>query len=274
MATVGLTRVVRFSSGHRYWEPMLTPEQNRERYGRWASPWTHGHNYVLHVGVVGRVDPRNGMVVNIKTIDDVLQREVVARLDQRSLNDEVPELAGRSPSLENLLTMLQTTLSDLPRCDLERLELEETPTLRASWSRVHRERVTLTRTYEFAASHRLHAPALSDEENRALFGKCNNPHGHGHNYLLEVSVSGEPDPATGMVVALDQLDDAVNREIVDRYDHMNLDVDIPELLGQVTTSENVALAIFARLEPVVPGRLESVVLHETARNKFEVKRSD
>ena len=129
---------------------------------------------------------------------------------------------------------------------------------------------TLTRTYEFAASHRLDSPVLTHEQNLDIFGKCNNPAGHGHNYLLEVSVSGEPDPLTGMIVNLTDLDLIVNREVVDRYDHKNLNVDIPEFEGRITTSDVVVMEIFDRLKSAVPGKLHRVRLHETARNIFEV----
>ena len=129
---------------------------------------------------------------------------------------------------------------------------------------------SITRTYEFAASHRLHVPSLSPEENVRLFGKCNHPHGHGHNYVLEVTVSAPTDPVTGMSVSLDELDAVVDREIVDRYDHRNLDLDVEELQGGPTTSEIVVQAIFDRLAPAVPGKLVRVRLFETARNVFEV----
>ena len=130
--------------------------------------------------------------------------------------------------------------------------------------------MTLTRTYEFAASHRLHSNALSDADNRRLYGKCNHAAGHGHNYILEVSVSGTPDSVTGMMVDLGALDGAVERLIIDRYDHRNLDVDVPELQGRVTTSEVVAQTIFDTLRNELPAPLARVTLWETARNAFEV----
>ena len=95
-----LTRQVAFSSGHRYWLADLSEAENKALFGSWASPYNHGHNYVLEVTVSGRVDERHGMVVNIKDIDAVLKERVVSRYDQKSLNDEVPEFAGRSTSSE------------------------------------------------------------------------------------------------------------------------------------------------------------------------------
>ncbi len=269
-AIVTLTRRIAFSSGHRYWLPSLGPDGNRALFGRWASPFNHGHNYVLWVSAAGPVDPENGMVVNIKWIDDVLKERVLARFDQRSINDEVPEFADRAPSLENLLHHFRDTLADLPGgVRLTALKLEETPLLYGEWT-AEPAMTTITRTYEFAASHRLHVPSLPTDENLRLFGKCNNANGHGHNYVLEVTVTGELDPRTGMSVDLDALDRVVHAEVVDRYDHRNLDLDVPELAGRNTTSEVVARAVFERLAPAVPGTLVRVRLFETARNVFEV----
>lgn len=272
-----LIRRVTFSSGHRYWNPDLDEVENRRLFGRWASPFNHGHNYVLDVCAEGRVDTTTGMVVNIKDIDAVLQREVVARFDQKSLNDEVPHFRSKAPSVENLLFYVRGLLvpffpSDEIPARLIHLRLEEMPTL---WAELHldNDMILLTRSYEFAASHRLHVPTLSQQENLDMFGKCNNVAGHGHNYILEVTVAGEIDARTGMSVDLGALDQVVEARIVDRYDHRNFNVDLPEFAGKVPTSEVVAQQIWDDLEGHVPGRLERVRLHETARNAFEVTRS-
>ena len=129
---------------------------------------------------------------------------------------------------------------------------------------------TLTQKFEFAAAHRLHVESLSSEENVRLFGKCNHEHGHGHNYILEVTVTGEIDPVSGMIVSIPELESVVESEIMNRYDHKNLDIDVPELIGKNTTSEVVAQAIFDRLVGKVPGKLVRIRLFETARNVFEV----
>lgn len=155
------------------------------------------------------------------------------------------------------------------------MRLEETPVLAGEWTMTDAgEKLTLSRTYEFAAAHRLHDPALTEQENLDLFGKCNNPAGHGHNYLVEVTVSGAPDAESGMMLDLEALDAVVDREVVERYDHRNLNVDLPEFQGVNPTSEVVALEIFRRLDGQVPGKLERVRLHETARSVFEVTADD
>ena len=127
--------------------------------------------------------------------------------------------------------------------------------------------VTVTRRLRFNAAHRVHNPALSDAENTALFGKCNNPNWHGHNYALEVSVEGEVDPVTGYVIDLGALRDVVERTVIEHLDHRNLNLDVAFLRGINPTSENLVVAIWGVLQPHVhPGRLTKLRLRETENN--------
>lgn len=127
----------------------------------------------------------------------------------------------------------------------------------------------LTRRYMFSASHRLHCDDLSEAENRSTYGKCNNPHGHGHNYFLEVTVSGRVDPGTGMVCNLVDIDECVRREILDRFDHVNLNF-VPEFAGEVPTTEVLSVRIFEILQQTFQGaHLEKVRIEETMLNSFE-----
>ena len=129
----------------------------------------------------------------------------------------------------------------------------------------------VTRVYEFAASHRLDSPHLTAEENKALFGKCNNFYGHGHNYIVEVTVSGSVEARTGRVVDIDRLDEIVHREVIDRYDHRHFNFDIPEFEGRIPSAEVITQVIWERLRDHIPApaRLQKVLLRETARNIFE-----
>jgi 6-pyruvoyltetrahydropterin/6-carboxytetrahydropterin synthase len=123
--------------------------------------------------------------------------------------------------------------------------------------------VYLTRKCEFSASHHYHNPAFSEEENRRTFGKCNNPNGHGHNYTLEVTVKGEVDATTGFVVDLKQLKEIMNREVVDAMDHRYLNHEVPEFQSQIPTTENIAIAVWQRLEGKLKvAKLHRVRLHE------------
>jgi 6-pyruvoyltetrahydropterin/6-carboxytetrahydropterin synthase len=139
--------------------------------------------------------------------------------------------------------------------------------------------VHLTRRYRFSAAHRLHNEALSVEENASLYGKCNNPRGHGHDYVLDVTVAGEVDQATGMVMDLAELDRLVQREVLDRFDHMHLNLDVENFRTRVPTTENLCIEIYDLLGRGFPDgreagsrmrpRLERVRLEETRSNFFE-----
>jgi 6-pyruvoyltetrahydropterin/6-carboxytetrahydropterin synthase len=127
----------------------------------------------------------------------------------------------------------------------------------------------LTRRYRFSASHRLHSDEMSAEENRATYGKCNNPYGHGHNYALEVTVSGAVDASTGMVCNLVDLDGFMEREILARYEHVNLNT-LPEFGHRVPTTENLCVEIYEILQRGFhQAHLEKVRMEETMMNSFE-----
>ena len=130
-------------------------------------------------------------------------------------------------------------------------------------------KIELGRRYRFSASHRLHSSKLSEEENRRVYGKCNNPHGHGHNYVVEVSVSGAVDPATGMIANLADLDSFVEREVIEPFDHKSLNEDVIAFRENVPTTENVCKEIFARLKRFPMAKLERVRVEETGNNTFE-----
>ncbi|HMK29909.1 MAG TPA: 6-carboxytetrahydropterin synthase [Terriglobales bacterium] len=127
----------------------------------------------------------------------------------------------------------------------------------------------LTRRYRFSAAHRLHNESMSERENRATYGKCNNPYGHGHNYALEVTVSGQVDGRTGMVCNLEDLDGVVEREVLERFDHSNLNC-LPEFAREIPTTENLCVQIYDLLrQNFVLAQVENVRLEETMMNSFE-----
>lgn len=130
--------------------------------------------------------------------------------------------------------------------------------------------VSITRLLRFNAAHRVHNPALSDEENQRLFGKCNNPNWHGHNYTLEITVEGEVDPRTGYVIDLAELKRIGNEVLVDQMDHKNLNLDVPFMQGTIPTTENLVLACWRILAPAVaPARLAKLKLWETENHYVE-----
>ena len=134
--------------------------------------------------------------------------------------------------------------------------------------------LSLTRRYRFSASHRLDTPQFSEAENRRVYGKCNNPYGHGHNYALEVTVTGPVDSATGMIANLGELDPFVEQAVIGPFDHKYLNEEIAEFQSLVPTTENVCREIFRRLEKFPAARLERVRIEETSKNSFEIAREN
>ena len=130
-------------------------------------------------------------------------------------------------------------------------------------------KIELGRRYRFSASHRLHSAHLSEEENCRVFGKCNNPYGHGHNYVVEVTLSGDVDPATGMIANLADLDEFVERHMLDEFDLKSLNEDVPAFRDTVPTTENLCIEIFERLKSFPSAKLERIRVEETGKNSFE-----
>jgi 6-pyruvoyltetrahydropterin/6-carboxytetrahydropterin synthase len=129
-------------------------------------------------------------------------------------------------------------------------------------------KLSLTRRYRFSASHRLSRPDLSESENLSLYGKCSNPYGHGHNYTVEVTLTGPVDSTTGMIANLGDLDPFVEREVVEAFDQKNLNEEVPEFRKTVPTTENVVQEIYRRLSKFPAARLERVRVEETGKNSF------
>jgi 6-pyruvoyltetrahydropterin/6-carboxytetrahydropterin synthase len=130
-------------------------------------------------------------------------------------------------------------------------------------------RIELGRRYRFAASHRLHSAQMSEAENVRIYGKCNNACGHGHNYVVEVSVSGDVDPATGMIANLADLDGFVQREVIEPFDHRSLNEEVEAFRAEVPTTENLCIEIYRRLRTFPKAKLERVRVEETSNNSFE-----
>ena len=229
----------------------------------------------------GDINPDTGMVLNIKDVDAVLKAKVVRPLGGRLLDTEVGAFRDIPPTPENLVRFLweecRPGFAGAGR--LARITLWPTATLRAEVSTLDTPKdapmLTVTRTYDFSASHRLHSQALSDEENAEIFGKCNWENGHGHNYDVEVTLAGEPDPKTGRLFESAMLDRIVEEAVLKPYDHKHLNYDTQDFRNLNPTSENVTKVVWdnlaARLgrEDMGLARLYRVAIRETARNYFE-----
>ena len=268
-----LTRQTAFEASHYNRIPELSDAENFKLFGAAANPNSHGHNYVLEVMVKGYVDTDDGMVINLVTLDALLKTEVLTNYDHKHLNQQHPVFAGNphlQPTSENIAVEIWQRLEpSLPDRMLHRVRLYESAT---NFVDYHGEGqvVYLTKVYEFSSAHRLHSHVLSDEENREVFGKCNNPAGHGHNYVLEVTVKGDVDPRTGLVAGLDFLDEVVQEQVYTRFDYKHLNLDTPEFEKLNPTSENFVKVLWDVLElnlrPVVLHRLR---LRETPKNHFD-----
>lgn len=265
---VQITRRARFSAAHSYQNmpENALPPLLRER-ARQGIP--HGHNYAVDITCRGRVDERTGMVLNVTELDRLL-KEVLGPLDQSFLEREHPDVAWGLPTTENLCRWVwMRCLNHLSCVSITRVRVAESDIL---WSEYRGEpdmAVYMSRAYEFAAAHRLHSQELSSEENSRIFGKCNNPNGHGHNYGLEVTLRGIPSERTGMICDTGWLDGIVERCVISRFDHKHLNLDVSEFASLNPTSENLAAVIWNLLRPETGEMLYAVRIRETGRNSFD-----
>jgi len=264
-----INRRAEFSASHRYWLPSLSDTANYEKFGLCANPMGHGHNYVLLVSMHGEIAD-NGMVLNLSEVKHIITREVVSQLNFSFLNHVWQEFAETLPTTENIARVIWNKLS--PYLPLVNVRLFEHPKLWADYQGNHMQ-ANLTVSSHFAAAHRLAMPHLSLSENTAIYGKCARPNGHGHNYLVEITVTGEIDSQTGMVVDLGKLQQLIEDLVLEPMDHTFLNYDIPYFKDVVPTAENIAGYILQILEPAVRSlgvQLYSVKLTESPNNSCEV----
>lgn len=264
-----LTRKARFSAAHLCRNPAWPEARNRRVYGTCAVGSGHGHDYVAEFTFGGPVDPRTGIVLNLSEVKDRLAA-VIEPLDLSHLNHDHEALKGPAPTSERLVRYLWQALGKGTGPGvLKRIRLHESRTRNIEYTGDD-SMVYVTRSVEFNAAHRLHSIRLSDEENVRIFGKCNNPHGHGHNYELAVTVRGPVDEETGTVIDMGRLDDILQQEVVDRYDHRHLNHDLEEFRSVNPTSEELLRVIWKRLLPFFDSpSLYKLRLVETAKNAFE-----
>ncbi|OXS75761.1 6-carboxytetrahydropterin synthase [Domibacillus enclensis] len=265
--TVYLSRKLSFSAMHSYRIEQWSDEKNQAVFGLCSNPNGHGHDYVLKVMAGGQIKQDSGIVVNITDIDKTVKTFIEEQMDGKFLNKENAYFQTNIPTTENIVKYVWNSLRDkLEGCRLHTIRLYESDYLYAE--KGEDDMVRLTKRYHFCTAHRLHSEQLSQEENDRLFGKCNNPYGHGHNYYLEVTVSDRPDPITGMIVDLSQLDALVEKEIMERFDHKHLNLDTEEFKELNPTSENVTIVIWDLLKDSLKN-LYKIGLYETEKNYFE-----
>ena len=265
-----ITRRACFSSSHRYWLPELSIEENSKRFGKCSLAPGHGHNYELIVSMAGELD-EFGMVLNLSNVKHAIKKEITDQLDFGYLNEAWPEFntsntEGCLPTTEALARIIWERLHNhLP---LVSLKLFESSTLWADYLGNAMEAFLTIRTH-FSAAHRLAREDLPLSENEKIFGKCARSNGHGHNYLLDITVRGSINKRTGMICDLPRLQNLVNDLIVEPFDHTFLNKDIKFFNNCVPTAENIALYISDKLtKPIneIGAQLHKVHLQESPNN--------
>ncbi len=264
-----INRRAQFSASHRYWLPELDEAENQRLFGACSRFPGHGHNYVLYVSLAGDLD-QYGMVENLSVVKQVIKREVTSQLNYSYLNDTWPEFQSTLPTTENISRVIWQRLA--PHLPLVNVRLFEHPELWTDYQGNNME-ATLTVKTHFSAAHRLAIPSLSFEENQEIYGKCARPNGHGHNYHLEVTVAGEIDSRTGMLVDLGALQEAIDEYVVEPFDHTFLNKDIPYFAEIVPTAENIAVRIADLLRSPIKAlgaELDKIKLIESPNNSCEI----
>ncbi len=265
-----INRRAQFSASHRYWLPEFDEAENQRLFGACSRFPGHGHNYVLYVSLEGDLD-KYGMVENLSVVKEVIRREVTSQLNYSFLNDAwSEEFKETLPTTENIARIIWQKLS--PQLPLVNIQLFEHPELWADYQGNNME-ATLTVKTHFSAAHRLAIPSLSFEENQEIYGKCARPNGHGHNYHLEVTVAGEIDSRTGMLVDLGALQSVIDEYVIEPFDHTFLNKDILYFAEVVPTAENIAVRIADLLRsPIkeIGAELDKIKLIESPNNSCEI----
>jgi 6-pyruvoyltetrahydropterin/6-carboxytetrahydropterin synthase len=244
-----------FSAAHRTHAPRLSAAENARLYGRCNNPAGHGHNYRVEISLPAHCTP-----------DPALWRPVWEQLDHRNLSQDVPEFADRNVVTEAVARYIAERLPEA-----ERVRVWETADFFAEYLPVN-DLYRLGRRYRFSAAHRLHSPQLSDEANRRLYGKCNRPEPHGHNYRVEVVVQSSLDARTETAYDLGCLDSEVG-QVLGELDRVYLDQAVPEFWRRPSTGENIAAYLHRELMPRLGRSLAEVRLWETPNNRFVVRES-
>ena len=237
-----LTRQVRFAINAAPDDQGESPPSNS--FGGYPSLTGLGYYFALDVCVRGDVDRSTDYLLNIKDVDTAVRRKVVP-LIQLAIN--AGQFTGGGILVREIFGALR---SQWARVMLESVRLHFSPQMSLSCTDWELPMVRLSQKFEFSASHRLHNPQLSEAENQAAFGKCNNPHGHGHNYEIQVTIKGEPDD-NGIIMDVPRFERIVDATIVKRFDHRNLNVEAAEFRDVNPTVENIAKVIYGLLKPAL-----------------------
>ena len=254
-----LSRTVRFSLN----DDGEDPSDRNNTFAGWPPMRGLGRYYQIVVRCQGEPDPTTGYFINIKWIDQAVRDHALPHLSRALDHAPLKSAIAMGRLMQELLEQIQPIL----RHTVYELQFDLTPFHHLNIRSADMTRVHISEQFEFAAAHRLHVPELSDEENRGVFGKCNNPSGHGHNYRVEVIVSSPIDD-TGHLLPVERLDAVVHEAVIQKLDHKNLNVDVPEFADLNSTVENIARVIHNMLKVEVQKlgvELEQVSVWETSK---------
>lgn len=264
---VRLSREIRFALvpvGH------INDLKHANSWAGWPSTEQIVPQLALRCVVAGEPDPTSGYVCNIKLLDDLLRKIVVEEI--------IPQNDGRL-TCEWLIRTVTQHVGDLWNHGptVESVTLVVSPYLNYRILARNPNMIEITQQFEFSAAHRLHCPDYSDDKNMELFGKCNNPKGHGHNYVVEVTLARELDPEdlSGQVVAMQTFETTVKQQVIDKLDHKHLNEDVKRFKNVNPTVENIASLLFDWLDGKFdPAVLQKIRVYETPKTWAEVRRED
>lgn len=233
-------------------------------HGGFPSLRGFGQYLSLQVTLAGRLDERSSYLINIKNIDAAVRASAIPFISGAILRErDTPERV--------VVGVFDLMRGQWPGLRLHGLALCLSPFLRYGVFATELPMVRLSQKFEFSATHRLHNPSLGEAENRAVFGKCNNPHGHGHNYEVQVTLCGNADE-NGILIDVPAFERIVAETVIDRFDHKNLNVELPEFVQLIPSVENIAMVIYRLLKPALQGpraSLSSVTVWETPKTWCE-----
>jgi 6-pyruvoyltetrahydropterin/6-carboxytetrahydropterin synthase len=251
-----------FSATRTTCSPHLSEQENKQFFGIAASPSGHGHNYRLRITLAGKVHPEHGMLSTDLESRKALE-SIHAELDHRNLNKDVPKLQGLPMTTEILARFVWERLKgSLP---VRRVRLYEKSDFFAEYHGQNKFCMGIKR--DFYAAHRLHNPHLSDEENRQIYGKCDNPQGHGHQYRVECTIAGQLDERSGILFPLGKLLQGVESAVMP-WDYKHLDLETEDFVTQPSTGENIVGTLWPRVGAALGRPLYRLRLWETPNNRF------
>lgn len=254
-----------FSAARQTTSPRLTPEENQKLFGVAASPFGHGHNYRARLTFQGKPDVGELPLVRFHDINNCLE-SLRNELDHKNLNQEVLALIDQPITTENLARHIHERVREKLR--IKRVRLHERDDFFAEYWQGGKYFLGLG--IPFSAAHRLHAARLAAEDNLALYGKCNNPLGHGHRYQTEATVGGSYDERSGALMDFMTFRSAI-AEAVQPWQDKHLDLELEEFRDKPSTGENIVQALWPRFDSRLDGRLIRLRLWETANNRFTLR---